>query len=179
MRSTNDIAEVLIAGEALNAIDESHKQTRWSFIRKGSKDAAFYNAYKNYHLLDKKQKEHKVYFEYKRPNANNPISTSDILRALALERRGLYKHMLADPRVRNAVTRALSLPNGNLDVIRRTLERGNVYDQLSIYSKVLSFLTSEGLYDKRYDYYVIGFRNVPHHYWLTSLAKKLLGRAKS
>jgi len=173
-----NIADVLLAGQELRAIDEAHKQKKWAFIRKGARDNAFYAAYKKYKLLDKKEKERKVYFEYKRPHAAHLDNDAAILKALEVERRGLYAHMLTNPRVRDAIVEALSLPSRGLNVIKRALERGNVYEQLSTYSKVFSFLTSAKLYDKRYDYYTIGFRNVPHHYWLSKLALKLLSDAK-
>lgn len=173
-----DIADVLLAGQELMAIDEAHKQKKWAFIRKGAKDNAFYAAYKKYRLLDKKEKERKVYFEYKRPHAAYLGNDAAILKALEVERRGLYAHMLTNPRVKDAIVEALSLLTRDLIVIKKAFERGNVYEQLSTYSKVISFLTSAKLYDKRYDYYTIGFRNIPHHYWLSKLALKLLSDAK-
>ena len=178
LQIVGNMAGVLLAGQELRAIDEAHKQKKWAFIRKGAKDNAFYAAYKKYKLLDKKEKERKVYFEYKRPHAAHLDNNAAILKALNVERRGLYAHMLTNPRVRDAIVEALSLLTRDLNVIKRALESGNVYEQLSTYGKVISFLTSEKLYDKRYDYYTIGFRNVPHHYWLSKLALKLLSDAK-
>ena len=83
-----------------------------------------------------------------------------------------------NPLVRNAIVKVLSLPTKDLNLIGQTLERGTLYEQLSAYGKVISFLTSVKLYDRRYDYYTIRFRNVPHHYWLSKLALKLLSNAK-
>ncbi|MEM2159739.1 MAG: hypothetical protein QXN55_02150 [Candidatus Nitrosotenuis sp.] len=178
MRIMDDVADVLLAGRSLNAVSEASKKTKWVFIRQGAKDGAFDAAYKKYGLLDKKETEQKVYFEYKRPFAQHPKNNAEILAALELERRRLYTHLLANSGVKAAVMEALSLSSGSLELIRRTLEQGSIYEQLNKYKKVLNFLTTKGLYDKRYDYYVIGFRNVPHHYWLSKSALKILSDAK-
>lgn len=178
MQILEDIADVLLAGKHLNAINEINKQTRWAFIRKGAKDNAFYTAYKKYHLLDKKEKEQKVYLEYKRPFAEHPKNNIEILKALELERRGLYAHLLANGSVKAAIVEVLSLPTGNLELIRKTLERGSIYEQLTKYKNVFNLLASKNLYEKRYDYFLIGFRNVPHHYWLSKFALKILSDAK-
>lgn len=177
MRTFDVIADVLLVGESLNAINEAHKQKRWAWIRKGAKDNAFNNA-RRYGLIDKKETEVKAYFEYKRPN-HPPVNTDiEKINALKVERRGLYAHMLADPNVRDAIVRALSLPTNGLNMIRNALENGELYHELTTYGKVFNFLISERLYDKRYDYYIIGFRNIPHHYWLSKLALRLLSDSK-
>ena len=179
LQIVSDMADVLLAGQMLMAIDEFHKQKKWAFLRKGAKDNAFYSAYKKYGLLEKKEKERKVYFEYKRPNSIHLNSNQAILKALRIERIGLYKHMLIDPRVRNAIVTVLKLPSRDLNIIKKALERDDVYKQLGTYGKIINFLISKKLYDVRYDYYLIGFRNVPHHYWLSELALKLLSDSKN
>lgn len=177
MRVIEPIADVLIVGENLNAIDEAHKQKKWAWIKKGAKENPFSNA-RRYGLIVKKETEVKSYFEYKRPN-HVPVDTdTQKLDALRLERRGLYRHILSSVNVRNAVIRALSLPVNSVNMIRRTLESGDLNHELTVYGKVFNFLISERLYDRNYDYYMIGWRNIPHRYWLSKLALKLLSASK-
>lgn len=177
MKKLEEISDVLLAGHELNAVDEAHKKKKWAFLRKGAQDSVFYSAYKNYQLLDKKEKERKVYFEYKRPMASRPKNDSEILKALQRERRGLYTHLTISAAVRKVVVETLSLPNTNLNLIKRTLEAGDMHEQLRTYGKVVNALITKNLYSKYYDYYLIGFRNIPHNYWLSNLALDLLARA--
>ncbi|MCV0398368.1 MAG: hypothetical protein K5785_00070 [Nitrosarchaeum sp.] len=178
LQIVDEIASVILAGEALGAIDETRKRKRWEFIKNGAKDAAFYAAYKKYGLLVKKEKELKRYFEYKRPHANRLDNNTAILNALKYEQTKLYAHMLSDHNVRNAIVKTLSLPSKDLTSIKRAIEKGSLYEQLNVYGKILRFLMDEKLYHQRHDYYIIGFRNIPHHYWLSKVAIKLLADAK-
>lgn len=177
LRLVEDFADVMLVGLELGAIDEAHKQKKWVFLKKGAKDSAFYTSYK-YGLLDKKEKELKRYFEYKRPHADYVDSDTAKFKALNRERRSLYAHMLTNTHVRDVIVKVLSLSTNDLNVIKRTLERGDLYEQLTTYGKIINSLTSEQLYHERYDYFIIGFRTVPHHYWLSKLALKILLDAK-
>ncbi|MGI0074159.1 MAG: hypothetical protein ACREA3_10155 [Nitrosotalea sp.] len=176
MRTLSQTADVLLAGEKLDAVDEAHQQTKWEFIKNGANDNAFYPAYKKYRLLDKKEKEQKVYFKYERGGRLD--TDREIYAALQRERRGLYAYLIVSSTARTVVANALALPTNNLGLIRKTLESGDVQQQLHKYSKVVAALGAKNLYDESYDYYWMGFRNVPHHYWLSKLALKLLSKAR-
>ena len=176
LRNLSDTADILLVGENLGAVDESHRKTKREFVKAGAADNAFYSAYKKYHLLDKKEKELKVYFKYDR---GFRIDTDhDLYVALRRERQGLYTHLTTDSAARTVVAETLSLPSNNLGIIKKELESGTIHYQRDKYSKVVSALGNQNLFNEEYDYCWMGFRNVPHHYWLSKFALKLLSIAR-
>jgi hypothetical protein len=176
MKSVSGIADVLIAGQKLDAVDQAHQQTKYEFLKNGADEKAFYPAFKKYHLLDKKEKEVKAYFAYLR--GGNLYTDREKHTALLRERRGLYAHLIVSSAARTLVANILSLSTNNLELIRKSLESGDIQQQVNTYSKVVGIMGAKDLYDERYDYYWMGWRNKPHHYWLSKSALNLLSKAR-
>ena len=176
MKSVSGIADVLIAGQKLDAIDQASQQTKYEFLRNGADEKAFYPAFKKYRLLDKKEKELKAYFSYKR--GGNLYTDREKYAALLRERKGLYAHLAASSTVRTLVANILALPTNNLELIKQSLESGDTQQQVNTYSKVVGIMSAKGLYDERYDYYWMGWRNKAHHYWLSKSALMILSKAR-
>ena len=176
MQKLEDIADVLIIGQELGAIDEANRKKKWDFVRKGAKGTAVYRAYRPYRLLDKKQAKRRAFVMYMRGgNLKNDVDTRN---ALSKERRGLYAHLLVSATARTVVANVLGLPTNSLFAIRRALESGTVQEQLIKYDKAVNQLILEKIYDKSYDYYWMGFRFLPDKYWLSKTALMLLSRAR-
>ncbi|HJU14238.1 MAG TPA: hypothetical protein VJ792_07270 [Candidatus Nitrosotalea sp.] len=176
MQKSEDIADVLLAGQDLGAVNDSNRKKKWEYVKKGAKGSTVYRAYKKYRLLEKRKSERRAFVMYMRGGSLK--NDSDTRNALGRERRGLYAHLLASAAARTAVAESLSLPTNNLGLIQRTLERGTIAEQRNTYGKVVNHLTLKNLYDKRYDYYWMGFRFIADRYWLSKLALKLLSKAR-
>lgn len=176
MRNTENMADVLLAGQELGATDEVNRKKKWEFVKKGARSSTVYSAYKKYHLLDKRRSERRAFVMYMRGGSLK--NDSDTRKALNRERPGLYAHLIANTTARAVVAKALSLSDTSLGMIQRTLERGTISEQRNIYGKVVSYLTLKNLYDKSYDYYWMGFRFLADRYWLSKSALKILSNAR-
>ncbi|HJW20098.1 MAG TPA: hypothetical protein VJ571_06035 [Candidatus Nitrosotalea sp.] len=176
MKIVSGIADVLIAAQKLDAVNEAGQQTKWEFLKNGADEKAFYPAFKKYHLLDKKEKKLIAYFAYGR--GGNLYTDREKYAALLRERKGLYAHLIVSSAARTLIANILALPTNNLQLIRESLESGDSQQQINAYSKVVGIMGAKGLYDERYDYYWMGWRNKPHHYWLSKSALMLLSKAR-
>jgi len=174
MQKIEDIADVLITGLQLKAINEINFKKRWNFVKQGVSENAFYRAYKKYNLLDKRKSARKAFVMYMRGiRLKNKHETHD---ALKRERLGLLKHLAASFSARKAVAIFLYLPNHNLNTIRQMLEKGTVEEQLVVYGKVVNHLILNKKYNKNYDYYWLGFRFIADKYWLSKSALRILAK---
>lgn len=173
MRKTDDIADVLIVGKKLNAINEINPKKKWNFVLNGINSNAFYRAYR-YQLLDKQKSVRRAFVMSMR--GIRPRNKHETRNALHQEKLGLFRHLAASITARNAVAYILSLPTNNFSAIRRMLDQGTVEKQLGTYSKVVTHLTLKNLYNKRFDYYWMGFRFIADKYWLSKSALRLIAK---
>lgn len=176
MRNVEDIADVLIAGNQLGALDAANGKKKWEFVQQGAKGNAVYSAYSKYKLLQKKKSERRAFVMYMR--GGRISNDNDIRIALNREKRGLFAHLIASPAARVAAATALSLQSTNLDEIRKRLEKGSIMEQLVAYGKVVSYLTIKRIYNKNYDYFWLGFRFIADKYWISNLGLKLLSQSR-
>ena len=174
MQKREDIADVLLIGRNLNAVNESNRTKKWKFVLKGVTSNAFYRAYK-YNLLDKYQSIRIAFVMSMR--GLRLKDRNDTREALKKERVGLLKHLEASSTARNSVSTFLSLPSSSLSLIKQELEKGTSQDQLVTYGKIVNHLTLEKKYNKNYDYYWMGFRFIADQYWLSTLGRRILSKA--
>ena len=173
MQKHEDIADVLIAGQHLHAINKSNKIKRWKFLETGVTSNAFYRACK-YNLLNKHESTRRAFVMSMRGiRLKNKEAT---FAALKKERIGLLKHLAVSSTAKNLVSNFLSLPTPSLRLIKQKLEEGDSQDQLIIYGKVVNHLVIEKKYNKSYDYYWMGFRYIGDQYWLSEFAHKMLSK---
>ena len=173
MQKHEDIADVLITGRNLHAINEANKTKKWKFLKARITSNAFYRACR-YNLLDKHKSTRRAFVM-----SSRGIRLKDrkaTYSALKKERIGLLKHLEASSTARNLVSDFLSLSTNNLELIQQELEKGDSQEQLVIYGKVVSHLIIEEEYNKSYDYYWMGFRYIGDEYWLSKLAHEILSK---
>lgn len=175
VRKYEGIADVLIAGKSINAIDESSRAKKWQFLERGNVTSnAFYRTCKH-GLLDKQESARRTFVV-----SDRGIRLKDkkaTFKALKHEQIGLLKHLATSSATRKLISDFLSLSTSNLRSINQKLKQGNSQDQLVIYSKVVEYLIKEKKYNKNYDYYWMGFRNIGDLYWLNESARRVLATA--
>lgn len=174
MQKYDDIADVLLIGRILDAVNESNRTKKWKFVLKGVTSNAFYRAYK-YNLLDK-HKSKRIAFVMSMRGIRLK-DRKDTYEALKKERIGLLKHLASSSVARNSVSSLLKLSSNSLSLIKQELEKGTSQDQLATYSKVVNYLTIEKKYNKNYDYYWMGFRFIADQYWLSGISRRILSKA--
>lgn len=174
MQKHDDIADVLLIGETLNAVNESSRTKKWKFILRGATSNAFYRAY-NYNLLDKRKSVRRAFVMCMR--GIRVKDRNDTRKALKKELTGLLKHLASNSTARNSVATYLSLSSSSLSLIKQELEKGTPQDQLITYGKVVNHLILEKKYNKNYDYYWMGFRFIADQYWLSDIAHRILSKA--
>jgi len=173
MQKTDDIADVLIIGRTLNAINDVNRKKKWNFVLGGASSNAFYRAHR-YNLLDKQKSKRIAFVMYMRGGRlKNKYETHN---ALQRERLNLLKHLAASSTAREVIANILSLPTSNLSAIRNALEKGTVEKQLETYGKVVNHLILKKKYNKKYDYYWMGFRFLSDKYWLSKSALRILAK---
>ena len=174
MQKHDDIADVLMTGRNLRAVNESNRTKKWKFVLRGVTSNAFYRAYRC-NLLDKHLSERRAFVMSMR--GIRLRDRKDTYEALKKERVGLLKHLASSSIARNSVASFLDLASNSLGLIKQELERGISQDQLATYGKVVNHLILEKKYNKTYDYYWMGFRFIADQYWLSDIAKKILSKA--
>jgi len=170
-----NLADVVIAGDELNAYDSSTSKNKRAFILKGAKPNSVYTAYEKYGLLDVRKAPRIPLLFYKRGPAP---AKSELSNVLNFERKGLYIHLTVSNAARNVVAKILNLNLVSVRAIKQTIEHGTLREQVDFYDKVVTELDVKKLYNKNYNYVWLGFRFLPYRYWLSNLARKLLARAK-
>ncbi|WP_428323718.1 hypothetical protein [Nitrosopumilus sp.] len=174
MQKHDEIVDVLFAGEHIRAYNESNRAKKWKFVLKGASSNAFYRAYK-YKLLEKRESARRAFVMSLR--GINTKNKKDTYEALKKERVGLLKHLAVSASARRSAAKALSLTSDSYGLIKQELEQGDSQTQLTTYGKVVNRLTVEKKYNKKYDYYWMGFRNIGDLYWLSDMARRILTKA--
>ncbi len=103
-----------------------------------------------------------------------PKDDAELRLTLSFERRGLYAHLMSSTRARTLIAEYLFLNTNSINAIKNAMEKGTLQDQVSTYDRLFQKLEQNGLYNKSYGYYPLGFRFVPDNYWLSALAKSVL-----
>lgn len=174
IKKVQDIADVVLAALDLQA-SSTNTVTRWELQQHGAKPQAVQRAYKH-KLLQKKGVGRQAYPTYDR--GPTPRTDTEWRRALQRERPGLYRHIANDRRAKQIAEDVLGLPpTSSLAAIRNRMESGDTQHQVSLYRNVVSMLIARRIFDRRYDYVFLGWRNKANRYWLTDKATRIVQRS--
>jgi len=175
LRKPDNIAKVIYAGLALNAVSKKDARNRGAFETEGAPSYGVTVSYK-LKLLDAKKAPRIQILIHKRPGYPRPKILSERATLLKKERAGLYNHLLNDNEALKSVVEFLELPKGSSVVaVRNRMETGDTDEDITRYDGVVKqALEDKGLYKKDFDYYWMGFRHLSYKYWLTQVALKLV-----
>ena len=95
--------------------------------------------------------------------------------ALERERERLYDHLKNDKRAFAYATRFLNISeDSSFSDVKKGLKQGNLQEQLSRYDKLVERLVQKDLYEPKYDYRRVGWRQQSYLWHLAWRGEKLL-----
>lgn len=175
-KKPENLANVLLAGHRLDAVEHRRRKTRWKFVLNGAKPHAVLAAFDE-GLLERQRAPDKRILKSDRGKI--PKDENALRGMLHIERQRLYDHLSQDRLARLVVLRKLKLSRetDGLEAIHTAMEAGSLPKQIYVYDNVVRALKRSKLYSRRWGYLWMGFWKLPHTYWLSKAAIDLLGAA--
>ena len=177
IRKPEDYANLIFTGYNLKAYDHATSRKRHDFTTQKIKDHVINRSYNVLNLLVPVKNASKILTVSSERQGLVYVKTQQH-KIVEYEQKLLFKHIVIDHHVRFIAVKSLRLPaTSNIDGVKRKMMQGNIFEQVSVYDKVLSELGKNGV--KRKEYMGLRVVSTPiDHYYLSSKSKDIIEKSK-